>query len=96
MPCTNARHAAGQNLAALLHELGKNVRALVVDQIDLLDTELADFLLAEKLALAAPRSAGPARTAGAAFTASATWTAFAAATAASSAFVARSLRSGRR
>ena len=81
-------HAARKNFAALLHKLGKNVGALVVDQIDLLDTELADFLLAEKLALAAARSTGtatwPAGTTRTAFTASATaaGTAFAAATSA--------------
>src|ERR1700758_2853035 len=33
-------HATGQNLATLLHELGKNVGTLVVDQIHLFDTEL--------------------------------------------------------
>jgi hypothetical protein len=82
----DAGHAAGKNLAALLHELGKNVGALVVDEIDLLDTELADFLFAEELALAArptPRtSAGAAGSTRTAFTASATaaGTTFAAAT----------------
>jgi hypothetical protein len=72
----DAGHAAGKNLAAFLHELGKNVGALVVDQVYLLDAELANLLLAEKLALAAARSAGTAAgstgTARAAFTASAT------------------------
>jgi hypothetical protein len=53
VPCTNARHAARQNLAALLYELRQNVRALVVDHVHLLDAELANFLLAEILALAA-------------------------------------------
>jgi hypothetical protein len=79
-------HAARKDLAALLHELRKNVGALVVDEIDLFDTELADFLFAEKLALAAAWSAGTATwTAGATFatTAStATGTTFAASTAA--------------
>jgi hypothetical protein len=56
----DAGHAAWKNFAPLLHKLGKNVGALVVDQIDLFDTELADFLLAEKLALAAARSTGTA------------------------------------
>src|SRR5580700_5193063 len=55
-------HAARQNLAAFLDELRKNVRALVVDEIHLLDAELADFLLAEILALAAGTAAGAART----------------------------------
>ena len=59
----DAGHAARQNLAALLHELRKNVGALVVDEIHLLDAELADFLLAEILALAAAGPPGPPRTA---------------------------------
>ena len=82
---TDSRHAARKNFAALLHELGKNIGALVVDQIHLLDAELADFLLAKKLALTAARSAWTtarsAGTSGAAFTASATWPSFATATA---------------
>jgi hypothetical protein len=84
--CADSRHAARKNLAAFLHELRKNVGALVVDEVHLLDTEFADFLFAEKLALAAARSAGTAaRTTGTAFAASATaatWTTFATATAA--------------
>src|SRR5262249_6656792 len=48
-------HAARQNLSALLHELRKNVSALVVDEVHLLHAELAHFLLAEILALAAAR-----------------------------------------
>jgi len=56
----DAGHAAGKNLAALLHELGKDVGALVVDQIDLFDAELADFLFAEELPLAARPSSGTA------------------------------------
>ena len=101
---TDAGHAARKNFAAFLHELGKNVGALVVDQIDLFDTELADFLLAEKLALASARSAGT--TTGAAwpsratFTASTARTAFATATAAvtcvSSAWTAFAARRGGR
>jgi hypothetical protein len=67
----NSRHTAGQNLAALLNELRKNVGALVVDEIHLFDAKLADFLLAEILALAARPAAGPART-------TTTWSAFAA------------------
>jgi len=83
----NAGHAAGKNLAAFLHELGKDVGAFVVDQVHLLDTELADFLFAEELPLAAARSAGTtARAARSATftapTAAASWAAFAAATAA--------------
>jgi len=62
MARANAGHAARQDLAALLHELRKNIRALVVDHVHLLDAELADFLLAEILALAART---PAWTAGA-------------------------------
>src|SRR5579859_3584561 len=53
VPRADAGHAAGQNLAALLHELRQNVRALVVDEVHLLDTKLADFLFTEILALAA-------------------------------------------
>lgn len=82
MTGADAGHAAGQDFAALLHELRKNVGALVVDEIDLFDTELADFLFAEKLALAAAWSAGTATwTAGATFaTTAATGTTFAAST----------------
>jgi hypothetical protein len=65
-------HTARKNLAAFLHELRKNVGTLVVDEIHLFDTELADFLFAKKLTLAATRAAGSAaRTTGTAFTASA-------------------------
>jgi hypothetical protein len=69
----NSGHAARQNFAAFLDELGKNVGALVVDEIHLLDTKLADFLFAEILALAARTAAGTARTTSA-------WAAFAART----------------
>ena len=51
VPRAHAGHAAGQNLAALLDKLRQNVRALVVDEVHLLDAKLADFLLAEILAL---------------------------------------------
>ena len=86
MTRTDPSHAARQNLATLLHELRKNVGAFVVDQIDLFDTKLADFLFAEKLALAAARPTGtatwPAGTTRTALTASAAArTTFAAATA---------------
>ena len=57
MTRANAGHAARQNLAALLHELRQDVGALVVDEVHLLDTKLADFLFAEILALAAARTA---------------------------------------
>src|ERR1700741_617342 len=63
MPRAYAGHAPRQNLAALLHELRKNVRALVVDEIHLLDAEFAYFLLAEILALAARTPARTSRTA---------------------------------
>ena len=62
VPRANARHAARQNLPALLHELGKNVRALIVDEVHLFDAELAHLLFAEILALASWSSAGSART----------------------------------
>jgi hypothetical protein len=58
----DAGHAARKNFAALLDELRKNVRALVVDEVHLLDAELTDFLFAEILALAARTAAGTART----------------------------------
>src|SRR6266705_1183593 len=69
-------HTARKNLAAFLHELRKNVGTLVVDQIHLFDTELANFLFTEKLALAAARAAGTAFATSAATavsTVSATW-----------------------
>src|SRR5580692_10595658 len=68
----DAGHAARENFAALLNELRKNVGALVVDEIHLLDAKLADFLFAEILTLAARPSAGTARTSA--------WSAFAART----------------
>jgi hypothetical protein len=80
MTRAHARHAARKNLAALLYELRKNVSTLVVDQVHLLDTKLADFLFAEILALAAARATWTA--------ARSTWTAFAASTTASSAWAA--------
>src|SRR5580692_9611413 len=58
MASTNARHAARQDLAAFLDELRQDVGTLVVDEVHLLDTKLADFLFAEILALAAARTAG--------------------------------------
>lgn len=76
VPRANAGHAARQNLAALLHELRQNIRALVVDEVDLLHAKFADFLFAEILALAAGTSAGSARTTWTAFTAPAARTAF--------------------
>src|SRR5260370_19788753 len=61
----DAGHAAREYFAALLHELREDVGALVVDEIHFLDAELADFFLAEVLALAAGASAWPARATGA-------------------------------
>src|SRR4029077_4581295 len=75
--------------AALLHELRKNVGALGVDQIDLLDTKLADLLLAEKLALAPRTSAGAAWSPGPAFATSPARTALTARTGGMPAFLAR-------
>jgi hypothetical protein len=74
MARADAGHAARKNLAALLHELREDVGTLVVDEVHLLDAELADFLLAEILALAAGTSAGTARS-------TTTWAAFATRTA---------------
>jgi hypothetical protein len=56
MASAHAGHATRQNLAALLHELRQNVRSLIVDEVHLLDAELADLLLTEILALAAARA----------------------------------------
>src|SRR5579859_4685161 len=60
VPRADSGHAARKNLAALLHELRKDVGTLVVDEVHLLDAKLADFFLAEILALA---SRAPTRTA---------------------------------
>ena len=82
MPSANACHPARQNLSALLHELRQDVRALVVDEVHLLDAELANLLFAEILPLApgptartasawpafAPRTTVPAAWSMAAFT----------------------------
>ena len=88
MPRANAGHPTGQNLPAFLHELRKNVRALVVDEVHLLDAKFANFLLPEILALTSWPSAGTAwatrsTATGSAFTPGATvpaaWSAVAAA-----------------
>jgi hypothetical protein len=68
----DAGHAARENFAAFLDELRKNVGAFVVDEVHLLDAELADFLFAEILAFAARTPARTARTTA--------WAAFAART----------------
>jgi len=57
----DAGHAARKDFAALLHELRKDVGALVVDEVHFLDAKLADFLFAEILALAAGTASGTAR-----------------------------------
>src|SRR5437016_13568029 len=62
MARAHARHPPRQNLSALLHELRKYVRALVVDKVHLLDAELAHLLLPEILALAPGPASGTART----------------------------------
>jgi len=64
MARADAGHATWQNLAAFLDELRKDVGTLVVDEVHLLDTKLADFLLAEILALAATRTSWTTRSAG--------------------------------
>ncbi len=92
VPRANARHAARQYLSALLHELRQDVRTLVVDEVHLLDAELANLLFPEILALAPRPASGTARAAaGAAFapwtTVAASWSAV---TAAMSAFAPRS------
>ncbi len=74
MPGANSRHPPRQNFPALLHELRQDVRALVVDEVHLLDAELAHLFLPEILALAARPAS---RTAGttAAWSTLAPWTA---------------------
>src|ERR1700730_14877168 len=87
VPRAHPGHAPGQNLAAFLHKLRQNVRALVVDEVHLLHAKLADFLLAKILALPTTRSArnspaGPAFTPRSAMTAPAVASATVPATAA--------------
>lgn len=101
VPRAHAGHAAGQNFAALLHELRKNVRALVVDEVHLLDAKLADFLFAEILALAAGTPPWPAGASRATFAASAAagaafppWTTAPFVPGTSAAFVARTTPAG--
>src|SRR5215472_18381927 len=72
VPRAHAGHAARKNLPALLHELRQNVRALVVDEVHLLDAELAHFLFPEVLPLAAWPPAWTASSAGSATGASLT------------------------
>src|SRR3989440_12679005 len=62
VPRADARHSPWQNLPALLHELRQDVRALVVDEVHLLDAELAHLLLPEILALAPGPASGTSRT----------------------------------
>jgi hypothetical protein len=62
MTRAHSRHPAGQNLPALLHKLRQDVRALVVDEVHLLDAELAHLLLPEILAFAPGPSSGTAWT----------------------------------
>ena len=61
VPRAHARHPPRQNLPPLLHELREDVRTLVVDEVHLLDAELAHFLLAKILALAPGPSSGAPR-----------------------------------
>ncbi len=63
----DAGHPARQNFSALLHELRQDVCALVVDEVHLLDAELANLFLAEILPLPARPSARTTRSARAAF-----------------------------
>src|SRR5579864_3931342 len=60
----NSGQPTGNDLPAFRHKLREQTNVFVVDVLDLLDAELADFLPPEILAaaLAASRSAGPART----------------------------------
>src|SRR6267142_5657727 len=63
VPRAYAGHPPRQNFPALLHELRQDVRALIVDEVHLLDAELANLLLAEILPLAARPSARTTRSA---------------------------------
>jgi hypothetical protein len=78
MARADAGHAARENLAAFLDELRQDIGALVVDEVHLLDAELADFFLAEILALSARTTSRAAGSTGTAFAASATGTPLAA------------------
>jgi hypothetical protein len=71
----DAGHAARKNFAAFLHKLGEDIGALVVDEVHFFDAELAYFLFAEILALAARASTGTSRAARTTGTAFATGTA---------------------
>ena len=63
MTRAHSRHPARENLPPFLNELRQDVRALVVDEVHLLDAELAHLLLPEILALAPGPASGTARTA---------------------------------
>jgi hypothetical protein len=52
MRSANSGQAARDDLAALGYEAGEQTNVLVVYGVDLLDTELADFLAAEEFASA--------------------------------------------
>src|SRR6266850_849592 len=60
VPRTYAGHPPRQNLPALLHELRQDVRALIVDEVHLLDAELANLFFSEILPFPARPSAGTA------------------------------------
>jgi hypothetical protein len=52
--CANARQAPGHDLAALRNELRQQPNVLVIDRVDFLDAEFADFLATEKFSSARP------------------------------------------
>jgi len=60
MTRAHSRHPARENLPPFLNELRQDVRALVVDEVHLLDAELAHLLLPEILALPPGPSSGTA------------------------------------
>src|SRR5487761_242669 len=60
MTRARAGHSPRENLAALLNERLENLRLLVVDQIDFIDAEAADFLFANVVAFSAARPGRPA------------------------------------
>jgi hypothetical protein len=95
MARADSGHAARENLAALLHELGEDVGAFVVDEVHFFDAKLADFLFAEILTLAAARSAGTAAwSTGAAFATGTAVTATGAVSSTMTAFAARCAAGG--
>jgi hypothetical protein len=58
MTRAGARHAARQNSAAILNKGREHFGFFVIDQVNLLDAEAANFLFADEITLAALGSSG--------------------------------------